>query len=290
MINKSKKINILGLMLLALGFVLSNANVQEVSAQEGDPFRQPNWKTPKVANPNPSPVAGGAGKTADAKALPKVKLGPAPVGIPAIQDRVNYYKRLRESAIQNNQPYPQPTSVMTLDELSVTGIFRTPKGMAAMVEATPIGLSYTIYPGEKFFNGQLVAIEENKLVFRKVIKMSDGKFIASEDNKTLRQYTQAEEMQGTVPTEAGKTEIAKTSEPTQSTPAPVQQSSTPPSTDLKTAPVTAILSPLDEMNKAVETPKIADGKTIKGKNGKATTTTTKKGAKKPVKVAENREN
>ena len=39
-----------------------------------------------------------------------------------------------------------------------------------MVHATPINLSYTIYPGEKFFDGQLVAIEENRLTFRKVIK------------------------------------------------------------------------------------------------------------------------
>ena len=62
---------------------------------------------------------------------------------------------------------PKVTSVLTLDEMSVTGIFRTPRGFAAMVEAKPIKLSYTIYPGEKFFDGQLVAIEENRLVFRK---------------------------------------------------------------------------------------------------------------------------
>jgi hypothetical protein len=50
--------------------------------------------------------------------------------------------------------------------MSVTGIFKTPRGYAAMVEAAPIKLSYTIYPGEKFFDGQLVAVEENRLVFR----------------------------------------------------------------------------------------------------------------------------
>ena len=42
-----------------------------------------------------------------------------------------------------------------------------------MVEATPIKLSYTIYPGEKFFDGQLVAVEENRLVFRKVTKVGE---------------------------------------------------------------------------------------------------------------------
>ena len=44
-----------------------------------------------------------------------------------------------------------------------------------MVEATPIKLSYTIYPGEKFFDGQLVAVEENRLVFRKVTKTGPNK-------------------------------------------------------------------------------------------------------------------
>ena len=36
------------------------------------------------------------------------------------------------------------------------------RGFAAMVEATPFNpkLSYVIYPGESFFDGQLVAIEE----------------------------------------------------------------------------------------------------------------------------------
>ena len=36
-----------------------------------------------------------------------------------------------------------------------------------MIEATPIKLSYVIYPGELFYDGQLVAIEENRLVFRR---------------------------------------------------------------------------------------------------------------------------
>ena len=62
---------------------------------------------------------------------------------------------------------PRPRCL--LNEMQVTGIFRTPRGWAAMVEATPIKLSYVIYPGESFFDGQLVAIEEGRLVFRRDI-------------------------------------------------------------------------------------------------------------------------
>ncbi len=72
-----------------------------------------------------------------------------------------------------------------------------------MVEAKPIKLSYTIYPGEKFFDGQLVAIEENRLVFRKVTKMSNNKFVTAVENKTLRQYTVEQEVQGTAPIQPG---------------------------------------------------------------------------------------
>lgn len=271
-------------MLVALGFILINGSVNQIYAQR-DPFQKQGVAVPKPTNPNP----GAATVTKDGKPAPKVKPLPGPVGVPSVQDRINYYKRMREDAVINNQPIPKPTSVLTLDEMSVMGIVRTPRGMAAMIEATPIKLNYTIYPGEKFFNGQLVAIEDNKLIFRKVVKMSDGKFIASEENKTLRQYSDQEVVQGTAPTEqSGKTETAKTNEPAQQ-----QQPSSqpvPPTTtgEQKTAPATAIVSPLDEMNKKpLEKPKTA--KDTKDKKGKVSTSTNKKGAKKPEKVADNKD-
>ena len=71
--------------------------------------------------------------------------------------------------------------------MQVTGIFRTPRGYAAMVEATPIKLSYVIYPGETFYDGQLVAIEEDRLVFRHETRFTDGKVAKTVENKPLRQ-------------------------------------------------------------------------------------------------------
>jgi hypothetical protein len=140
--------------------------------------------------------------------------------------------------------------------MAVTGIFRTPRGYAAMVEAKPIKLSYTIYPGEKFFDGQLVAVEENRLVFRKVTKMSNSKFISSVENKTLRQYSVQEQVQGTAPvTTSGQTETARVTQPE-----PAQTVQPVPS---------MIISPLDEMNN----------------QPKEETKETDKKGKKPVKVA-----
>jgi hypothetical protein len=201
MLNKSKLTRFLSLSLAVAGFMLVGGQLSQTSAQvkDGkDPFVTPEWKKPKKpVTPGSTMTTGG--KTTSDKKLP-----------PAIDLRINYYKQQREAAAASGMPIPKVTSVLTLDEMAITGIFKTPRGFAAMVEATPIKLSYTIYPGEKFFDGQLVAIEENRLVFRKVTKMTNGKFIASVENKTLRQYTVQQEIQGTAPVEnntATKTEV-----------------------------------------------------------------------------------
>ena len=262
MMNKSKIIRFLSLSFGLIGFVLVGGYFTPADAQTRDPFEKPGWAKPRTVNPNPTTTTTSAGKMEKPKPA-----GPPPVVVvtpPSIEQRISYYKRLREEAANNGVEIPKVTSVLTLEEMSVIGIFRTPRGYAAMVEAKPIKLSYTIYPGEKFFDGQLVAVEENRLVFRKVTKMSNGKFTASVENKALRQFSLQEEVQGTAPIEpAGKTETATTTAP-------------PPTTDnpqLTISP-TVIISPLEEMNKQpVEKPKDS----VKEKPSKK--------GKKPVKVA-----
>ena len=66
-----------------------------------------------------------------------------------------------------------------------------------MVEATPIKLSYVIYPGEMFFDGQLVAIEEARLVFRHETVFSDGRREKSVEVKPLRTPTPVQTMTAT---------------------------------------------------------------------------------------------
>lgn len=279
--NKSKILRFLILTLAAAGFVLISGSSAETLAQR-DPFVKAPFAKPKSATSNTAKPSS-ANKTANQKAAPK---GPMPVLPPAIEQRINYYKSLREEAALNGRELPKVTSVLTLDEMAITGIFRTPRGYAAMVEARPIKLSYTIYPGEKFFDGQLVAIEENRLVFRKVVKMSDGKFVASTENKTLRQYSVQEEVQGTAPVEtSGKTEAAVNTKPKsdKSEESTSDESKTEESKpeEKKSEPVkpSAIISPVDEMNnQPQEKPKdSAKEKSEKEKSDKK--------VKKPVKVA-----
>ncbi len=259
MIKKSKITRLLSLSLAVLGFGLLSGDFSPANAQN-DPFAKPGWAKPRTA-----------GTTTTSSGQPRAEkpkpAGPPPIVVvtaPPIESRIAYYKNLRENAAVNGLDLPKVTSVLTLDEMAVIGIFRTPRGYAAMVEAKPIKLSYTIYPGEKFFDGQLVAIEENRLVFRKVTKMSNNKFVASVENKALRQFTMEQEVQGTAPIQQP---AAKTEEPIQTVLVPKEQQ------PAALAP-TVIISPLDEMNKQ---PAEDSTKTVKEKPAKK--------GKKPVKVA-----
>src|SRR5437588_71716 len=88
-------------------------------------------------------------------------------------------------------------------------------GLAAMVEATLIKLSYVIDPGESFFDGQLVAIEENRLICRRETVWGDGRREKSVEIKPLRKPTPAEEMTTKVaaPASAPAAEVAKPAVP-----------------------------------------------------------------------------
>lgn len=277
MLNVSKMLRFLSLSLAAFGILVISGIWTETNAQTRDPFEKPGWSKPR----NPKPVANpNSSRPAATASTPDKPKDPVVVSAPDIQARINYFKRLREDAAASGQELPKVTTVLTLDEMAVTGIFRTPRGYAAMVEAKPIKLTYTIYPGEKFFDGQLVAIEENRLVFRKVTKMTNGKFLSSVENKPLRQYTMQETVQGTAPPEtSGKTETAEKTET-----APVEKEAKPVTTAENTSkPATpaVIVSPLDEMNRQPQEPaKDAKKDSAKEKSGKKD--------KKPVKVAKNK--
>ena len=117
--------------------------------------------------------------------------------IPTIQERINNYKAQKVAAMNARMPAPKPTTALLLSEIQVVGISRSPRGYAAIVEATPIKLSYVIYPGEPFFDGQLVAIEDNRLVFRRETVFADGRRERAVEYKSLRQPTPVNAMSTT---------------------------------------------------------------------------------------------
>ena len=258
MINISTIKRFASLTAAAAALVIISGSYSLVHAQR-DPFQKPGFMKPKVQGPVKTGSTTAGGTTT------------ANYGAPAIESRIAYFKQIREVAAANGAPLPKVTSVLTLNEMAVTGIFKTPRGYAAMVEATPIKLSYTIYPGEKFFDGQLVAVEENRLVFRKVTKVAAGKFVASVENKTLKAYSTQAQIQGTAPAEP--------------TARPVETASNMPSDkvtvskDGKSAKPSSnpFLSPLDEMNNQPAAPD--------ANSEKKTTKKASKKTAKPAKVA-----
>ena len=106
--------------------------------------------------------------------------------IPTLEARISQYKAQKAAAMNARMPAPKPTTALLLSEIEVIGISRTPRGYAAIVEATPIKLSYVIYPGEPFYDGQLVAIEDNRLVFRHETVFTNGRRERAVEYKGLR--------------------------------------------------------------------------------------------------------
>jgi hypothetical protein len=124
--------------------------------------------------------------------IEKKEAKPSPV--PDIKARIDNYKAQKQAAMNLQQAAPKPTTALLLSEVKVKGIFRTPRGYAAMVYAEPIKLSYVVYPGEQFYDGMLVAIEETRLVFRKQTRWSDGRTVVAVETKPLVQPSAADQL------------------------------------------------------------------------------------------------
>src|SRR2546423_3657541 len=132
---------------------------------------------------------------------------------PSIQVRIERYRAQKAAASSAHIAAPKPTTALLLNEVQATGIFHTPRGWSAMVQSSPLTpkLSYVIYPGENFFDGQLVAIEEGRLIFRRDIVWTDGRRDKSIEIKPLRSPSLIEAMTSakTAPAEVPTTEVAK---------------------------------------------------------------------------------
>ena len=162
-------------LLIASGFAIGVV-AQETELQKPVTKRSANGGRDPFRKYEPAPPA-----------MKKIA-GQSPV--PTIQDRITQYKAQKAAAMNARMPAPKPTTALLLSEIQVVGISRSPRGYAAIVEATPIKLTYVIYPGEPFYDGQLVAIEDNRLVFRREIVFKDGRRERIVDYKPLRQPTQ----------------------------------------------------------------------------------------------------
>jgi hypothetical protein len=148
------------------------------------------------SEPAPKKVSNDAGRDPFKRYVPPRVLSKKSVEIamPSLQERIQQYRAQKLAAMNAHVPAPKPTSALLLSEIQVVGISRTPRGYAAIVEATPIKLSYVIYPGERFYDGQLVAIEDTRLFFRHETVLLNGGRERSVEMKSLRQPSAADAM------------------------------------------------------------------------------------------------
>jgi len=182
-----------------LGAAIASGFAIGVVAQETEPQKPAVTKRSSGAGRDPFK------KYEAPRPTPKRLSGQVP--IPTIEDRIDRYKKQKAAAMNARMPAPKPTTALLLSEIQVIGISRSPRGYAAIVEATPIKLSYVIYPGEPFYDGQLVAIEDNRLVFRHETVFSDGRRERAVEYKGLRLPTPVNSM--TTPTNAQSVATAK---------------------------------------------------------------------------------
>ena len=166
--------------LMSAALVVASGFVLGVVAQEAQPEKP---ATKRVVSSGRDPFRK---YEPPAPAMKKVA---GTAAVPTIQERITQYKAQKAAAMNARMAAPKPTTALLLSEIQVIGISRSPRGYAAIVEATPIKLTYVIYPGEPFFDGQLVAIEDNRLVFRRETVFTDGRRERSVEYKPLRQAT-----------------------------------------------------------------------------------------------------
>lgn len=150
-----------------------------------------------------------------------VKKAGSLISVPSLQERIDQYRTQKLAAMSAHVAAPKPTTAFLLSEVQVVGISRSPRGYAAIVEASPIKLAYVIYPGERFYDGQLVAIEDTRLVFRREAVYSDGRRDHSVEMKPLRQVSNVDAL----------TAAAAKAAPAQSTSAEPEKKSDKPAAD-----------------------------------------------------------
>ena len=67
-------------------------------------------------------------------------------------------------------PRPEGIAGLLIDEIDLTGIFRTSKGFVAQVVAANQKKSYLLKEGDQLYDGDVVSINHNEVVFKQVVQ------------------------------------------------------------------------------------------------------------------------
>lgn len=67
-------------------------------------------------------------------------------------------------------PRPEGVPGLLIDEIDLTGIFRTSKGYVAQVVAANQKKSYLLREGDQLYDGDVVSINLNEMVFKQIVQ------------------------------------------------------------------------------------------------------------------------
>jgi Tfp pilus assembly protein PilP len=109
--------------------------------------------------------------------LPK-PVPPAPQPIPAanVAARFSAYKDLLRSSISGQNPEPSKLAPYLIEELTISGIFKTEEGFGAFITETATDKQQTIFArvGWSTHDGIIEDITPNGVKFKKIIKYNNG--------------------------------------------------------------------------------------------------------------------
>jgi hypothetical protein len=77
---------------------------------------------------------------------------------------------LASRTTERRGPRPEGVPGLLVDEVTVTGIFHVPRGWVAQVRSSDKGKSFLLKEGDRLYDGEVVSIGGNEVVFKQVVQ------------------------------------------------------------------------------------------------------------------------
>lgn len=77
---------------------------------------------------------------------------------------------IKPDRLELRGPRPEGIPGLLIDEVDLTGIFKTQKGYVAQVKAANQNKSYLLREGDQLYDGDVVAIRKSEVVFKQIVQ------------------------------------------------------------------------------------------------------------------------
>lgn len=77
---------------------------------------------------------------------------------------------LQTRDVERRGPRPEGVPGLLIDEITITGIFETPRGWVVQVRAADQGKSFLLRERDDLYDGEVVSIGRNEVVFRQIVQ------------------------------------------------------------------------------------------------------------------------